>query len=162
MTIVFFTENSVKSDAFVLTAYEKYCHATGKKFFPATVDRTEPKPKLCGNGGENLAEFSLSHSGKYIVCAMSEKPVGVDIQLKKETCIEDISERFFGKKITDKDDFFDEFCKGEATTKLYGIPLAEGLRIREGENYRFFDGYSFAICGGDKPILFDEIKYEQA
>lgn len=161
MTIVFFTENSVKSDDFILAAYKKYCSITGKKIFHATVDRTEPKPRILGDGGENLAEFSLSHSGKYVVCAMSEKPVGVDIQLKKETCIKDISERLFNKKITDKDDFFDEFSKGEATTKLYGIPLAEGLRIREGETYRIFDGYSFALCGGDKPVFFNEIKYEQ-
>lgn len=124
------------------------------------MDRTEPKPRLIGNGGENLAEFSLSHSGKYVVCVVSEKPAGVDIQLKKEICIEDVSERFFGKKITDKDEFFDEYSKGEATTKLYGIPLTEGLRVREGKNYRIFGGYAFALCGGDEPVLFNEIKYE--
>lgn len=160
MTIVFFTEYPVKSDDFILSAYEKFCHVTRKKILSATVDRTEPKPRLIGNDGETLTEFSLSHSGKYVVCAMSEKPVGVDIQLKKETAAEDISERFFGQKITDKDEFFDEFGKGEATAKLYGIPLSEGLRTREGKTYRLFDGYAFALCGGDEPVFFNEIKYE--
>ena len=45
--------------------------------------------------------FNISHSGIWIVCAISKKPVGIDIELiepKKAHVVEKIADRFFSKE----------------------------------------------------------------
>lgn len=154
MSTVFYSDARVDSDAFILAAYKAYCQKNEVCPLPVEVDRSSPKPRLSYDGRPISTCFSLSHSGKYIVCAVSEVPVGVDIQQKKPLQHSEISERFFGEKIADPNNFFDEFCKGEATAKRYEIPLVEGLRRREGRAYDFFDGYSFAICGDEEAMFY--------
>lgn len=49
------------------------------------------KPEISG------IHFNLSHSEDLVICAVSEKPVGCDVEKIKE-CHEDIAERFFTKE----------------------------------------------------------------
>ena len=49
------------------------------------------KPEVSG------IHFNLSHSEDLVICAISEKPVGCDVEKMKE-CHEDIAERFFTKE----------------------------------------------------------------
>lgn len=53
---------------------------------------------LTGNGKPYFPDgsvyFSLSHCGKYAVCAVSDAPVGVDIELARNNALR-LSERFF-------------------------------------------------------------------
>lgn len=103
------------------------------KSFPGEeiiVKRTdEGKPYIPGRPG---FEFSLSHSGKLIVLALSDRPVGVDVELIKGK-----DWHLFHRYLTEKemsmiesaDDpaarFFDVWTVREALSKEEGI----GLRI---------------------------------
>lgn len=156
MNIVFFTEKKVESDDFIITCYGGFCRAVGWEQREVKIDRSSPKPKFTLNGAECAPYFSLSHSDNLTVCSIGEKPVGVDVQKIKKVDYARISERFFGVKITDKTEFFNEFTKGEATVKRYEIPFVEGMKRREGKNYNYFEGYAFALCG-DTPSFFSEI-----
>lgn len=155
MTLVCFTQGRPDSDAFIRATYRVFCDIIGVGEKELSINRSG-KPKFSPE--KDAPYFSLSHSGEYTVCAMSDVEVGIDIQIKKDVDAEGISERFFGEKVN-SDRFFDEFTKGEATTKRYGVALTEGLLKREGKNYYFFNGYSLAICGGDTAV-FCEIKNE--
>lgn len=39
--------------------------------------------------------FNISHSGDFVVCAIDDKPIGIDIEQVKHMEYEDIAERFF-------------------------------------------------------------------
>lgn len=74
--------------------------------------------------------FSLSHSGDFVLCALSDKCVGADIELVKGDNT-DIARHFFSKdefsKITSNDDFFELWCKKESYLKALGTGLSAGL-----------------------------------
>lgn len=80
--------------------------------------------------------FSLSHSGEYAACVVSDVPVGVDIQKKRETKAS-IAKRFFQWEEADritkapemgKDDLFFRYWTGkESYLKLTGQGLGGGL-----------------------------------
>ncbi len=59
-----------------------------------TFDKNEyGKPFLLG---QNDIHFNISHSGKWVVCAVSDYPVGIDVEVIKHTEF-DIAKRFFSK-----------------------------------------------------------------
>lgn len=156
MTVVFYTKKKFKSDDFILLCYKKYCKIFDVSEEEIVIDRSEIKPMFVKDGKITTPYFSLSHSGEYIVCGMGEKPIGIDIQQHKEVDFFGLSTRFFGKAIVDKQEFFDEFVKGEATVKRYNISFIEGMKRREGEVFYKFYGHSFALCG-DEVLSFSEI-----
>ncbi len=111
---------------------------------------------------------NLSHSGDYAVCAVNDKPVGVDIQ-KCRKCDIKIADRFFTEKETeyiknsvDMDDaFFEVWTKKESFVKAVGAGLSMPLNsfsvqgdeiTYEGKTYRFTqhrvkdDGYKLFSC----------------
>ena len=77
--------------------------------------------------------FNISHSGDYVVCAISDKPVGVDIQ-KISEYNPNVAERVFNEKeliqIENSLDKASEFTKlwtqKEAVLKMYGTGIANG------------------------------------
>lgn len=77
--------------------------------------------------------FNISHSGKYVVCAVSDKPVGVDIQKIGEYS-SDVAKRGCNEKeleqIENSLDKASEFTKlwtqKEAVLKMYGTGIASG------------------------------------
>ena len=77
--------------------------------------------------------FNISHSGEYVACAVSDKPVGVDIQ-KIGECNSDVAERVCNEKeleqIENSSDKASEFTKlwtqKEAVLKMYGTGIASG------------------------------------
>ena len=75
--------------------------------------------------GVNL-EFNISHSGLLWVCAVSEYPVGIDIQEVKEADCEGIAKRFFTPEeqhyveLWGSDGFFDLWVRKEAFVKYLG------------------------------------------
>lgn len=46
--------------------------------------------------GENKIHFNISHSGNWVVCAISDYPVGIDVEVIKPTDCQ-IAKRFFSK-----------------------------------------------------------------
>lgn len=96
---------------------------------------TDPKGKPYFEG--NPFFISLSHSGDYAVCAISDSPVGVDIE-KDRILSENFQERFAATVL--------EWTKKEAKGKLTG----NGVFDKTEENYVFThektDGYIITVC----------------
>ena len=105
--------------------------------------------------------FSLSHSGKYALCAVSDTELGADIEAPRENSIK-LAERFFTDAEFDTviraDNPDDEFCRlwviKESYIKATGKGLACPLNSFEADDvigeYRTwqteFDGYHIAVC----------------
>lgn len=77
--------------------------------------------------------FNISHSGEYVACAVSDKPVGVDIQkIGEYNC--DVAKRVCNEKelvqIENSSDKASEFTKlwaqKEAVLKMYGTGITGG------------------------------------
>ena len=123
------------------------------------------KPFLFTNFGKpylptefNL-HFNVSHSGDWVVCAIDEKTIGIDVQLIEEIDVLDIAKDFFTSKeyylISDtnsnnrKETFYDIWTLKESYIKALG----EGLSI---------DLDSFSITKANNTIYYEtEIQHEQ-
>lgn len=94
---------------------------------------THGKPALWGN---SVPHFNISHSGKYVVCALSEVPCGIDIQEKKELK----NHRIFEKILSPKEQneallsidktavFYKYWTRKESFLKLTGQGITVDLR----------------------------------
>jgi len=108
--------------------------------------------------------FNLSHSGEYVVCAVSDREIGVDIQEHKGGDTERIAKRYFsGGEIRALDTceegqrtklFFDLWAAKEAYGKYTGGGITESLeaeipadRVIIQQNHSI-PGYSLAVCKG--------------
>lgn len=130
-----------------------------------TVLKTaEGKPYI----GGNPLFFSLSHSGKKGVIAVSDRPVGVDLELYKDRLHLIISASFTDREqaeIADEDDFLIHWTVREAFIKMRGLTLAQTLKSMEyyGGNLYFngekqnctfqthrFDFGVATVCYGEK------------
>jgi 4'-phosphopantetheinyl transferase len=106
---------------------------------------------------ERSPDFSLSHSGEFTAVAVSETPVGLDIEKLRPIDAAAVSRRFFGKEIADRAAFFSEWTKREAAIKRdgYGFPA----RLKETPNaisIPFAPGYAAAYSGGAGEIYLIE------
>ena len=85
--------------------------------------------------------FSYSHSGDKGLIAISENPVGADLEIYKNRTFEAIITRFTERErgeIAREEDFLRHWTAREAYVKLFGLTLAETLKRIE-----FFDGKIF-------------------
>lgn len=97
--------------------------------------------------------FSIAHSGEYAVCAISDLPVGVDIQQKRDTKMK-LARRFFQSVEADhieqqpvekqQDLFFRYWTGKESYLKLTGKGLLGGLDsfMIDFESSKILDPYS--------------------
>ena len=114
--------------------------------------------------------FSISHSGDYVFCVLSEQEVGADIQQKAEYVKEGVVQRFFAEEEKNywekcaseeekRDSFYRMWCRKEAYGKLTGEGIADVVSVNmcdirddstsmqyEIEEYTLQDGYQLAIC----------------
>lgn len=132
---------------------------------------------LIADGGKpyfkgNSPFFSLSHSGKYALCAVSDKEVGADIEAPRENSLR-LAKRFFTKAEFDSlsraADPDDEFCRLWVIKESYIKATGEGLScplnsfeaseaIGEYRTWQTaFDGYRIAVCAKDE---IGEVKLE--
>ncbi len=112
---------------------------------------------------DNELHFNLSHSGELAICAISENPVGVDIEKIREVDLK-LTEKVFGKKEKmSLEDFFKMWTRKESFLKCLG----EGFKSKktktdlsqdrvETENKVFFletllfGDYVISVCTRDK------------
>lgn len=127
---------------------------------------------------ENV-KVSATHTGDIVICAVSEKEVGIDAQIVKEgLAAERIAGRFFTEYEEEKvlkegsEAFYEIWCRKEAFSKVTGKGLSYGLKkistVDESGEYsreingvavvgeRIPEGY-FACAGGEGEILWTEI-----
>lgn len=92
--------------------------------------------------------FSVSHSGGYFVCLVSDRPVGVDIQKERYADMKKISRRYFTHEEctyadeAGRDGFFLLWTRKEAYCKYTGRGLEEilkGTPVINREDVEFFD-----------------------
>ena len=113
--------------------------------------------------------FNLSHSGEYVVCALSDCEIGVDIQYQRAQDSSRLAERFFHireKELLEqagtKEEYRDLFYKLWTMKEAYGKMTGEGItavigmdfsginnvRMREftWEEYEDLKDYKIACC----------------
>ncbi|MBO4534568.1 MAG: 4'-phosphopantetheinyl transferase superfamily protein [Clostridia bacterium] len=106
---------------------------------------------------------SLSHKNDYLVVALSDDPIGVDIELLEgKDAYYRIARRYFGESVEEGDveGFFRAWTKREALGKYLGLGLNKEVMQRDlsgqsaqvGEDTVYFvhyivDGYMITVCG---------------
>ncbi|MDH4471935.1 MAG: 4'-phosphopantetheinyl transferase superfamily protein [Fluviicola sp.] len=142
------------------------------------------KPILAGT---DAFHFNVSHAGDWVVCAIDNKPIGVDVE-KVKTANLAVSRSFFSLKehfdicnVPDPNDrFFDYWTLKESFIKHSGKGLSQALNaftILFSENggigiesdgkrldylflkqYSLAEGYKLAVCGANE-LLPESIEY---
>lgn len=109
--------------------------------------------------GKNMPYVSVSHSGSYVVAAVSHAPVGIDVQLLKDIDFKQVSARF-NMEASDKNDFLNKFAAAEAKTKALRVPLAESLKSDNSSVsvFGFIPGYTLAVFG-EGSVFFTQFRY---
>lgn len=108
------------------------------------------KPFLEGLPGVFI---SISHSGEYAFCAVSDKNCGADAEKIREfdERLRGVAKRYFpGKSIVNAEEFFREWTSMEAYGKYTGKGLAEARGRKSGGVYTesfITDGYAVSLCG---------------
>lgn len=106
--------------------------------------------------------FNLSHSGSYVVCALSRHEVGVDIQQYKRTDIDRLAERFFSteekkalKACHDRKELELLFYRLWTRKEAYGKLTGEGIAaVIDRSVLPLIEGEMPAAEAGDEPSLF--------
>lgn len=138
------------------------------------------KPELLGSG----LSFNLSHSGSFAACAVSDSPIGLDIQTERD-CDRRLSEKYFTapeRRFIEESDnkayaFTKLWCMKESAVKYIGTglktPLAsfsvdpeKGETLLDGQRLYFHHslicGCHVALCSGDisavREIKINEVK----
>ena len=120
-----------------------------KAGYPATFSykiHNSGKPYLEFADGTKAPHFSLSHSGHYAICAISNNLVGIDIEDKdygedddaRRNRLQRIANRFFTEGERDyltyyPEEFYQLWTYKEAVAKAFNEPIMEVL---SGEDYR--------------------------
>lgn len=114
-----------------------------KKHFGIPIEEQEfadgeyGKPHLIGFPD---VHFNISHSGKYIMCVVSDIPVGVDVEeirqfnpkVAKKAFSKEVQKRLSESENKDRD-FTREWVKLEANLKRLGVGLAKGFQYENSE-----------------------------
>lgn len=103
--------------------------------------------------------FNLSHSGKWAVCAFSDAPVGVDVEVRRDTTNLKVAERFFSKKENEYINSFD--TKEQREDAFYKIwTLKEAFIKATGEGLsRPLNEFSFTFTPSGITIDIDTEYY---
>ena len=97
---------------------------------------------------EGPIHFSVSHSGNYFMCVISDKNVGIDIQVQRKADTRKIAKRYFTAEeiqlIEDGDEeaFFYIWARKEAYSKYTGKGLQElmqGTSVLDRQDVEFID-----------------------
>ncbi len=115
----------------------------------------EGKPYLTSSDGASLPpQISLSHSGKWVVCALSDDPIGVDVQAVRPIS-NGVLERFLPDARPEDDDRAKTrlWTRYEACLKRYGSRSAM-VTDAEGQCYDSIDldDAVVTVCHGDDEV----------
>lgn len=151
--LIFLTKAQFSSDELIKKGVDEFCRLFNKQKPHYSIIRTEgEKPMLA----PQFLHFNLTHSAEFSALAVSEQPVGIDLQIHTLYNYEAISKRFFEKKLVEIKDFFDTWAAKEAYAKCGGEPLIEVMKktVCGVTVFDILEGYSLAIKSDDKEILF--------
>ena len=110
--------------------------------------------------------YNISHSGKYVVCVMADREVGIDIQEHREAKYERILDRLVPAEMVPKilesenmvKEFYDQWVLREAYIKWTGEGFSRELKTipMDRGGYAFLDidqDYSCAVWAGETPEI---------
>ena len=135
-----------------IEAYHLVIQMLGLNTFPEFETTKFGKPYISGE-----RQFNISHSKGVIVVAISDEPVGVDIEKQKEFS-DSLSSRIFSieeqKIAKETNNLNKEFLKlwvqKESLIKLEGKTIATNLKTvlknKNNYNFTFFEYEDFEIC----------------
>lgn len=139
-------------EALVRFALKKYWNLTSEDY---RIDRGEKgKPFIVGV--ENVF-FNISHSGDYVVCAVSDREIGIDIEKRAKARMEVAGRFFHGEEVAqlkmleeDKQDqlFFNYWSVKESFLKYIGTGLTRPL-----------NSFIVSFSGGDVSLFDGKISY---
>ena len=143
------------------------------------VNQLSSEPLLFNEMGkpyyENGPHFNVSHSGKYIVMAVSNNPIGIDIEENVEKNVAPLIRLFNEvetKMIREHADFYYLWCAKESLIKCMGASVSKvreipglplnGIKTYKGKDYQcktsIFDKHIISITReGNEPF---EVKLE--
>lgn len=115
--------------------------------------------------------FNVSHSGELVMVAVSDKPIGIDVEKITDRDYKKISERFFHEKERERVGsllgFYVLWTKKESFIKYYGKTLSEISKLKFDDKFYFdgkeeslssvsekMDDYVFSVCS-------EEAEYEK-
>lgn len=130
-------KHKIKQDADNMLIGEILAKAAIKSVFGIGIEKQNfvcgknQKPYLLNFPG---VFFNISHSGKMVVCAVSDKPVGVDIQQitpYKEKTAQRVCNEIELKKIAESDDKASEFTKIWSKKEAFLKKSGDGIAISD-------------------------------
>lgn len=173
--VVYYTEIDEKY------AYKNMEHMIGEKLLEKGLwmeygKKLEFEPRSKGEFGKPFftllpkIHYNISHSGKYVVCAIAEQEIGIDIQMHKKVNYGRMLKKMVPQERMEEimcsshleKEFFEEWVLREAYVKWTGqglsrnfctIPMEEGWHVL----LNLVDGYSTALWAKEKM----EIRIEQ-
>ncbi len=157
-----------KGSAFGISLLEVAVRATWGIDLPEIVPPMGGKPAFAAEAGKF---FSISHTKTHVMVALSDRPVGVDVETHRE--ISEASARSLMDEVeAETFDFFELWCLRESLYKLNGAGnLREVLRFRrQGEQILYpvpdvygrlisgIEGCSAAVCQ-ENPFDLPEVQW---
>ena len=127
------------------------------KFVPQIKKRADGKPYL----DNSKLHFNISHSQQYVVCAIGEVELGVDIQYHKKNDTKLVAKRSMSvgewQAYQEADNqakfFYDLWAKKESYLKYTGEGIRRDMRLLTLDAYIqeiiIADNYSGALCCGE-------------
>ncbi len=107
--------------------------------------------------------FNLSHTKGLVVCAISQQPVGVDVELRDRRVRPGLLQRYFTPEeqayATTPQRFLELWTRKEAFLKRSGEGLSGGLaqtevlNVQELRTYFLKDAYILSVCSADPDIV---------
>lgn len=148
---IFYTTKYLKTEEskkyFLNKAINIYLGFQEEKNLKLNIEKTSNgKPYIQG-----FPEFSISHKNNYLAIAISNTPIGIDIETEKEVK-ENIIKKFFSKNDyenykNNKISGIELWCKKEALIKAYGGTVFDKIKYL-GENDK--DNRSCTMISGIK------------
>ena len=120
---------SIAADLLLRFAYKEH---DSERDMPEIVYNNHGKPYF---KGENVPYFNLSHSHDYVVCALSDRENGIDIEKIRPGRLR-LANRFFHEEeqryladlqVGQEETFFKIWCLKESFVKYTGNGLGQGL-----------------------------------
>jgi Phosphopantetheinyl transferase len=151
--LILISENPIKSDDLLKSAVKEYLRLERlPEFEPKIIREIDGKPILRPDSVPcsplPAPRLSLSHSGRVTLAAVSDAPVGVDVEKIRPLDYINISKRFFGREIDGEKEFFDLWTLKEAYKKSSGVSLVQALKTDvKGKNLELFEDYSVGVSG---------------
>ena len=122
----------------------------------------KPRYTVDANGKptEEEVEFNFSHSGNVVLCAVSDGPVGADVEKVREVNL-DVAKKFTKDEYESiinaqnpEDKFFETWVKKESFLKMLGKGIKGGLDTEIDSSYIFtmcenIEGYKICVCANE-------------